>query len=688
MEKKFNELLKNSIKTRRLYIGDNMVLDPNFDIKNYLTDVQKQVELEKINLNKNIFLPIIKRQNIEQKSRIYNTIDYKDSDSVQNTRNLKSISNVKKPLLSLNNLLTLSRANNFHSYNSETNIKKPNNPNRNITKNLVEVNRSIESAKKELDKIIKRNTEGSKSLKYLFNKKSNDVFVINEPKINISKAIKEIKKREQSALKVKNEENNKFHQKSKTKSNYDDIYVNFNIKNESDNGIKENIIAFDRKNENAVFEPVKIINDYNFLKELQVSVNERHLNKFISQNKQLSIDNLLLKIMNLETNKLHLIENKHLNKIKDEQKTIENNEQNFDECRTSQKKACRQIDTLYKNLQRKNLELINEEIKRKSDIKVILDENRRYLVKIEHLRKYAKFVTKVLGEDYFNIFNEKILPQQKYDEIIDYELLTKNVIKKYNHLIYDISDIEDEITTKKDKFLSKEDKFWLKFKELEDFILTELSLNEDLKEEIKSIKKENDFNLKDLRQKYEMLQKEHNELNGKYEIESFNYNEIEKRYNHQKDYFDYLLKNFYIYVKNNIVINNKINADNKIDDDKLVAKDCVKEIYSIVSELEKHIDKFIMDLKEWEKKDPKIFDEIINKRKKNIRQLKQINILKQEIKKKNLKFNIENDMRKLLQHSRKTEAPYQKPKKIVVVPIDVKQDKEQENENLIIYEDE
>ena len=45
-------------------------------------------------------------------------------------------------------------------------------------------------------------------------------------------------------------------------------------------------------------------------------------------------------------------------------------------------------------------------------------------------------------------------------------------------------------------------------------------------------------------------------------------------------------------------------------------------------------------------------------------------------------------MKKLLQHSRKTEAPYQKPKKIVVVPVDVKHVKEQENENLIIYEDE
>jgi hypothetical protein len=191
MEKNFNELLKASIKKRRLYIGDNMVSDPNFDIKNYLTDVQKQVELEKINLNKNIFLPMIKNPNIEQKSKNYNTIDYKNSNNIQKTRNIKSISSVKKPLISLNNLLTLSKANNFHSYNSEVNIKKQNNPNRNTQKNLVEVNKSIESAKKELDKIIKKNTEGSKSSKYMFNIKINDMLDINEPKMNISKTIKE-----------------------------------------------------------------------------------------------------------------------------------------------------------------------------------------------------------------------------------------------------------------------------------------------------------------------------------------------------------------------------------------------------------------------------------------------------------------------------------------------------------------
>ena len=609
MEKKFNELLKNSIKNRRLYLGDNMVLDPNFDIKNYLTDVQKQVELEKINLNKNTFLPLIKNQNIDKKAKNYNSIDYNNSNSVQKTRNIKSILSKKKPLISLNNLLTLSKTNNFHSYNSETNIKKPNYPIRNMQKNLVEVNNSIESARKELDKIIKKNTEGSKSSKYIFNKKNNNTFIINEPKVNISKTIKEIKKREQSALKIKSEENNKIHQKSKAKPIYDDIYINLETKKDTNNNAKENIIAFDRKNENAVFEPVKIINDYNFLKALQISTNERQINNFISQNKQLSIDNLLLKIMNLETNKLHLIENSHLNKIKDEQKIIEANEQNFDECQNSQKKACRQIDNLCKNLQRKNMQLINEELKSKSNIKIILDENRRYLIKIEHLRKYAKFVTKVLGEGNHEIFDEKIIPEQKYDENIDYEVLTKNVLKKYRNLFYDTSEIDDENASKKDKFLSSEDKMWLKFKEMEDFIIKDISLNEDLKEVIKNIKKENDFNLKDLRQKYEMLQKEHKELIDKYEIESFNYNVIEKRYNQQKDYFDYLLKNFYIYAKNNIVIN-KISNDNKITDIKLIAKDCVKEIFSIVSELEKYIDIFLMDLKEWEKQDPKIFEEI------------------------------------------------------------------------------
>ena len=59
MEQKFNKDIPNSIKERRLFIGQHMVSDTNFDIKKYLMDVQKQFELESSkNTNIKILPPI------------------------------------------------------------------------------------------------------------------------------------------------------------------------------------------------------------------------------------------------------------------------------------------------------------------------------------------------------------------------------------------------------------------------------------------------------------------------------------------------------------------------------------------------------------------------------------------------------------------------------------------------------
>ena len=59
MDNKLIKQLQNSIKNRRLFIGGSMVLDPDFDIKNYLPDFQKQKELEKIIFNAKKPLPNI-----------------------------------------------------------------------------------------------------------------------------------------------------------------------------------------------------------------------------------------------------------------------------------------------------------------------------------------------------------------------------------------------------------------------------------------------------------------------------------------------------------------------------------------------------------------------------------------------------------------------------------------------------
>ena len=123
MNKKLNKELQNSIKKRRLYLGGSMVLDQNFDIKKYLSDVQKQVELENIYLHKKKFLPIIKTDinDIPTKKRNYNfnTIDY-SNDNNNNKNNKNNI----KPLEAINNLLSLSKENLFNNHIHNSSRKK------------------------------------------------------------------------------------------------------------------------------------------------------------------------------------------------------------------------------------------------------------------------------------------------------------------------------------------------------------------------------------------------------------------------------------------------------------------------------------------------------------------------------------------------------------------------------------
>ena len=362
-----------------------MVLDPDFDIKNYITDVQKQVELEKINFNaRNSLLPPINshRINYEKKLNNFNTINYNIDNDISKNGNkviIKSNSNIKKPFLSLNNLLSISEDPN--NYN-DSKIKNSNNIDLNIQKNLSDANHSIDATKNQIQKILKKEGYGTKSSKIIFRKNNNDLFITDEPGFNINKTIKEIKKREQSSLRRNNNiiENIK---KCKSKDNYNYIYnrdnnlYNNDYQDNNIDNIINNVVAYDRSLENFVFEPVKVLNNYERRKYLQISPSENYLNMLINQNKQLSIDNILLKLMNSETNKLKVNHNIRSGRISTAKKLIETNEANFNEYQLEHRKICSRVDSLYANVKNQYKQLIREELINNSEIKTLLDEIKR-----------------------------------------------------------------------------------------------------------------------------------------------------------------------------------------------------------------------------------------------------------------------------------------------------------------------
>ena len=196
MDKNLNNQLQNSIKKRRIYLGGSMVLDPCFDIKNYLTDVQKQVELEKITFNLKKSLPQLKINS-------YNSINYnynvnkniKDGDK---KLIIKTYTDEKKPLTTINNLLSLSKDNIFNTHTSNEKKKYSIKTDLNIQKKILEANNSIQSTKNQIEKIIKKNKEGSKSTVSIFRNKK---ILLNEPRFNVVKTIKEIKKEKNRLVK-------------------------------------------------------------------------------------------------------------------------------------------------------------------------------------------------------------------------------------------------------------------------------------------------------------------------------------------------------------------------------------------------------------------------------------------------------------------------------------------------------
>ena len=680
MDKKLNKELKNSIINRRLYIGGTMALDPDFDIKNYLQDVQKQFELEKINFNLKKTLPPIKINSnaflTEKNSSEFYTINY-DNDKINNINNInfsKEIKNERKPLATLNNLLSLSRPNILSSI-SNSKRSSTIDTDINMQKKLYEANNSIHSTQKKIEKIIKKNKDGTKSHISIFQRKNSDMFITSEPRFNVLKEINEIKKREKSSSQINLNENEKnFKGNYKTKDDYEEFY---NYLNNYKNC--KNIIAFDKKHVNEVFEPIKILNNYKQQKQLQINLQEKYLYNFNSKNKQLTINNVLLKMMNNESNKLYQNYKRNANAFINNKKTIESNEAIFEEYKENQKLACKKIDALYLNISKKNKELVTENLNCKSEIKIIEDEMRRILHQIDHLRIYGKFVNEVLGGDTTR-FENKIFPEQKYDDEINIEELSENVIGTYDCFYENTR--QEKFKVEK-TFINEPEKMWYKFKEMEGIMVRDLFTKERLKGEIKKLKEENINNLKDLRQKNEMLENEFNNLYEKKEHELNKFREIEKRYNLQKNEFDEIIKDFYLYVYRNL--NQK--ADNKYTYIKTDPSDCIKEIYDIICKKEIYIDKLMLNLNNYEKDDLIFFENIVNKRKKEVKLNKQFKILKGKMNEK-LKYmhNIDTGKSKLFIYSRKTEAPYHKPKKVVVEKIDEKLIEQIENEELLKYE--
>ena len=292
------------------------------------------------------------------------------------------------------------------------------------------------------------------------------------------------------------------------------------------------------------------------------------------------------------------------------------------------------------------------------------DNIEKLLFNIENKRFYGIFIEKLLNQKNSK-FKFEIIPKFKqiikYNNIIEndennnkitIEKLSENIIKNYSFLLED-----NNIELKKEKNLLKEENLYeIKYNEIENNIINNLI--------------KNDFNKNILLEKNENI-KEIEELNKRLKIIENEYNNIQYEFNKEKKNYENLCS---IKIDNdffNKFINYLIELGIELDKNKfnifktMSLNEILKNINFSLEKKEILLNKLIFEIKKYQKIDNNLILEISNKIKienKNNKQKESKKLLESLDKIKKLKTNERQE--KIVIKSRKTEAPFQKPKKI------------------------
>ena len=550
-------------------------------------------------------------------------------------------------------------------------------------------NSHLNSGKKVIQhkiNIVNKIKEENNKIKYLPILKSERLYPkknIDKNAINIRKAIKAIR-------------NNHLYNKN-NKNNFT------TIKSIPDN------IAYESKFQNIVFDANKLLNKHNF-KENDLKVND-NIDGFISQNKEMCLNNLLIKLIKKENKNLKEnfdIRNKEIEKFK----TILSKDKNdFELYSSKQKNLYYKTSDLLNKIHNKNFTLIRIFYELKSKNKALEDEIFKMIEQIESLRVYAQFVSRVLGGNY-KLFEGELIPDYENSNKPDIKELIQKVYDKYGNLLkkhkssvtsntYYTINIEknknnnDDLNSQEETIEEIEtdilnDPLFMirKYKDIEERILYFVEKGDIF---TKNVNKEYEYNnqiLKDLQHRIINLQKE-------FEYSKKNLDDF-KNILSQKDFKNNENKDFFIHIKDfckyifeslkgeELFKKPQKNKNNNIDIFEL--NDEVSKCIDALIKKEREIDKYINNLETYEKSDKKLFGEIMIERRNELKFLNQ-NKNKENISSGDNKkiFKLYEKFNKIIVKSKKCEPPYYKIKKEVVIKEDPNEKINKENSELITY---
>ena len=326
-------------------------------------------------------------------------------------------------------------------------------------------------------------------------------------KMQIDKINQSIKKEEEKELKpwLKKINNNIYLSNGKT--NYQllkELNKKFKImKNNSQikkiNWSKQSY--YTRRQLNNIFDGYniskRIMNKY----EVKRKVKDRgfYLDEFISQTKNISMDNLKLNLLKSEKDKIFIKENEYEKALEYEKKSLKKDIDNFDSFKLEVKRKIKDDEmTLIKLIQsNKSLYEINKKLSH--EYKYTIEEIIRYIKLIINYKTYADFIHKLLGggSKVLNVNLNQYVNFRNWSEK-DLDKYVKIVLKELNIFI-----IELDFDEKTIDILSDNNRLDNLFKIMEENILKVVEEKENFEKEEKKIMEENMNNYNKLMKDYE-----------------------------------------------------------------------------------------------------------------------------------------------------------------------------------------
>ena len=417
-------------------------------------------------------------------------------------------------------------------------------------------------------------------------------------------------------------------------------------------------IPFDSKKADIVFDGENIIQIFKRQKANKLINKFDSINNFYKENKEIAKNNLVIEILNNESKKLTLIENRNSKTIEDEIKREIIYKNNFDEYIKQQRIAMRSIEKTLTKIEDKYRELLLIKRKENDKMNLLIEEMEKKLEQIEDLRVYAKFINDFLdGEKKFDkpILKTDIEFNKKNQKNIYIEQLVKETIYHYQFL-FDSSYEKNNnhiLELFKDPYI-----FISQYPKFENLILKKLEIQEQKQKDKKRVKLERMETIIELRNQLKFYEKEYKyyDENLKKIIEEYSFL-VTSKIKDNSEIID-IIKNFH----SEICLNNNSNVlATKISFHKqktMKIEEIIKELIFTINNIEKKINGYINNLSNYEINDPIIFNPIINQIKKENKLTKQIdakNKIEEEIKIRNLLSK--KKFEKIIIQSRKTLQP-------------------------------